>query len=421
MQEEFLHHIWYHQVLVPIDLYTTQKESLQILHKGDYTQQAGPDFFNAQIVIGNQKWAGNIEIHIQSSDWYLHHHEQDSNYDNVILHVVWEHDVDVFRKDNTAIPVLQLKDYIPKETLLQYEQLRRKKSWINCEESITAIPQFIVSHWKERLYLERLEQKVVPILQELEQNAFDWEQTFFLFLAKNFGLNTNGEAFYVLAKSIPFSIVRKERENLMGLEALFFGQANLLSSAPEDIYGKELCSTYSYLKNKYGLQTSAANMVFFRLRPDNFPTIRIAQLAMLYHKQESLFAKIIACRTRSEILEILEISVSQYWYTHYNFERDSKPKDKKLSKSFIDLLLVNTIVPMQFAYQQYIKHNFSGDVLDILEQVAPEKNTIIDHFKNIGIDAKNVLESQALIQLKKEYCDANKCLHCAIGLHLLKK
>lgn len=421
MQEDFLHHIWYNQLFVPVALFTTQKEPLQILHKGEYLKQSGPDFFNAQIVIGHQRWAGNIEIHLKSSDWYAHHHEQDKNYDNVILHVVWEHDMDVFRRDNTTIPVLQLQEYVSKTLLLQYQKLKVKKTWINCENSIQSIPQFILGNWKERLFLERLEEKVSPIVAFLETSNYDWEETLFLFLVKNFGLNSNGEAFYELAQSIPFSIVRKEKYELLSLEALFFGQANLLPNTAQENYVKDLQEKYNYLVVKYQLQKrSSLSMQFFRLRPDNFPTIRIAQLAMLYHSHQNLFSKIIAAVTLEDIYAIFSFTVSEYWYSHYNFEKESAIKRKKLSRSFIDLLVINTIIPLKFVYEKKVKLDLSEKTIYFLEQIDSEQNTIVNRFEKIGMVVKNAFESQSFLYLKKEYCDKNKCLHCAIGLQLLK-
>ncbi|RXR20456.1 DUF2851 family protein [Flavobacterium amnicola] len=421
MKEDFLHYVWQNQKFDFANLQTSEGELLQILQTGKYLHQAGPDFFNAQIIVGNQKWAGNVEIHLKSSDWYLHHHETDKNYDNVILHVVWEHDVGVLRKDKSEIPVLELKGYVANNLRQQYQQLKLQKSWINCENDIQKIPQFIFKNWQERLFFERLERKSKPILESLETNNYDWEATLFCFLAKNFGLNTNGEVFFQLANAIPFSVIRKESFDVQYLEALFFGKSNLIPTTPEDSYSKDLRNLYDYISMKYQLQTDISQPVhFYKLRPDNFPTIRLAQFAMLYHKQQNLFTKIIGAKSMSALHQLFNISVSDYWLHHYNFEKPSKYKQKSLSKSFVELVIINTVLPIKFAYEQSLSMDFSEENIDLLEQIQPENNTIIDKFKSIGVECKSAFQTQALLQLKKEYCEKGKCLQCAIGIELLK-
>jgi len=421
MKEDFLHYLWQNKKFDFANLQTSDGESLQILNVGHYLQQEGPDFFNAQIIIGTQKWAGNIEIHLKSSDWYLHHHETDANYDNVILHVVWEHDIAVLRKDNSEIPVLELKEYVAKDLIQQYQQLKAQKSWINCENDIQSTPQFILKNWQERLFFERLERKSNPILELLEENNFDWEATLFCFLVKNFGLNTNGEAFLQLARAIPFSVIRKESFDVHYLEALLFGQANLLMSNPEDSYGKELVSVYEYLFVKYKLPPKInLPMHFFRLRPDNFPSIRLAQLAMLLHLQRNLFSKIMEAKSINEIYRVFDVNVSDYWFRHYNFEKQSKYKNKFISKSFIDLLLINAIVPFKFAYYHSLGKDVSEENIRFMEALKPEKNAVIEKFKEFHINANSAFETQSLLQLKREYCEKGKCLQCAIGVELLK-
>ena len=421
MKEDFLHYIWQFKKFDFTNLKTTNGENITIIKVGDYTQLAGPDFFNAQIEIDNQKWAGNIEIHIKSSDWYVHNHERDSNYDSVILHVVWEHDAIIFRKDNSEIPVLELKNYVSRELLHQYEKFKTIKSWIYCENEIKTIPQFVIKNWQERLFFERLERKSSPIQSLLLENQNDWEATLFCFLAKNFGLNTNGEIFFKIAKSIPFSILRKETFDVENLEALFFGRASLLENEKEDTYFKNLKSRWEYLQNKYQLENVIIEpLQFFKHRPDNFPTIRISQLANLYQTHQNLFSIIMTAKTIQEIYQIFNVSVSEYWQTHYNFDKLSPKKSKLLSKSFVDLLIINTIIPFRFAYEKSQGKETSEENIYFLEQIASEKNAIIDKFKSVGIASKNAFETQSLLQLKNEYCNKSKCLQCAIGLELLK-
>ena len=421
MKEDFLHYVWQYKKFDFSNLTTAAGELLTITNCGNYLQQTGPDFFNAQIVIGNQKWAGNIEIHIKSSDWYLHHHEKDSNYDNVILHVVWEHDTPVFRKNNSEIPVLELKKYVSKEILENYKALTSPKAWIYCESQIANIDKFVFKNWQERLFIERLERKYIPIEQLLLETENDWEAILFCMLAKNFGLNTNGETFLKIAKSIPFSIVRKESYEVENLESLLFGTANLFPVDVQDNYTKDLKKRFEYIFQKYRLKKVIIEPVqFFKHRPDNFPTIRLAQLAMLYHKNHNLFSKVIVAKTLKELHQLFGISISDYWQTHYQFDKESLKEKKQFSKSFVDLLVINTIVPIQFAYAKSQGKEASDSLLDLLREVAAEKNIIIEKFSNFGIKAKNAFETQSLLQLKNEYCNHSKCLQCAVGIQLLK-
>ena len=421
MKEDFLHYLWLYQKFDFSNLKTSKGEIITIIKSGQYLQLAGPDFFNAQIKIADQKWAGNIEIHIQSSDWYLHHHENDDNYNNVILHVVWNHDAPVFRKDNSEIPVLELKKYVSKEEVHKYQELVSPKSWIFCEKQIATVDKFVLSNWLERLFFERLERKSIPISQLLQETENDWETVLFCLLAKNFGLNTNGESFFKMAKSIPFSIIRKEALEVHFLEALFFGQTNMIPIAVEDTYPKELQSQYDYLALKYKLQIPPlAPIQFFKHRPDNFPTIRLAQLSMLYHLQRNLFSAISAVNSAKEIYQIFDVSVSDYWKRHYNFDKSSTRKEKVLSRSFIDLVIINTIIPIQFAFAKSQGKEVLENLIALVNSIAPEKNAIIDKFQSFGITSQSALDTQSLLQLKNEYCNAKKCLQCAIGIELIK-
>ena len=422
MKEDFLHHVWQFKKFDIANLKTTKGESIQILNSGQYLQLAGPDFFNAQIIIENQKWAGNVELHLKSSDWYVHNHENDSNYDSVILHVVWEHDVPIFRKDNSEIPTLELKEYVALSDLHKYQSLVSQKSWIYCENELQNVDQFVFKNWQERLYFERLERKANLIFELLETSNHDWEAVLFCLLVKNFGLNTNGEMFYKIAKSIPFSVVRKESFSLESLESLLLGQANLLSHDFQDSYARELQKSYHYLVQKHQLREKVVGSVeFFKHRPDNFPTIRLAQLANLYFHRKNLFSLVMNCSSINELYQVFNVGVSAYWETHYNFDRESSKKMKKLSKSFVDLLVVNTIIPLQFAYARSRQKVITQDLIDLANSIPSEKNVIIDKFKTFGIASENVYESQALLQLKKEYCDLKKCLDCAVGHFILKK
>lgn len=422
MKEDFLHYLWKYKKWNTLNLQTTNGKAICITHVGQFLQQAGPDFFNAQMTIGNQKWAGNVEIHLKSSDWYVHHHEKDAAYENVILHVVWEHDTEVFRKDNSEIPVLELKNYTDKEVLANYQRLVAPKSWIFCEKQIKEVDKFVFNNWLERLFFERLERKSKTIYELLEITNNDWEAVLFCLLAKNFGLNANGDLFLRIAQSIPFEIIRKESFEVENLEALLFGKASLLASEKEDNYYKDLQFRYFYLLHKYQLDNKSMGMVqFFKHRPDNFPTIRLSQLAHLYHLHQNLFSKLNTVSSLKVLYNLLQVSPSSYWDNHYQFDKESPKKSKKLSNPFIDLLLINTIIPLQFAYAKSIGKEITDDLIILLANVAPEKNSIVDKFNSYGIRAMNAFETQSLLQLKNEYCSHGKCLHCAVGMELLRQ
>ncbi|PBI91763.1 hypothetical protein BSF41_13680 [Flavobacterium sp. ACN2] len=421
MKEDFLHYIWKFKKFDSLNLKSVQGELITILKTGDYLELAGPDFFNAHIEIGSQKWAGNVEIHLKSSDWYLHNHEKDPAYKNVILHVVWENDTAIFRENNTEIPVLVLKDYVSKEIIENYKALVSPKTWIFCERQLKDIDRFVFKNWQERLFFERLERKSKFIAQLLEETNQDWEAVLFCLLAKNFGLNTNGNSFLQISMAIPFSVIRKESFEIENLEALLFGTAGLLEVEKEDVYYKDLKFRYFYLLHKYQIEkTYTEPLQFFKLRPDNFPTIRLSQLAALYHKHQNLFSKIIDLKSVDAVYRLLSVSASSYWQNHYQFDKDSPKKPKTLSKSFIDLLIINTIIPLQFTYSNIIGESISEDLIDFMNEVTSEKNVIMDKFNSFGIQSKTAFESQTLLELKNEYCERKACLKCAIGLELLK-
>jgi len=423
MKENLLHFIWKLQLFSYKKLLSTTGESIQVITPGLYNFNTGPDFLNAKIEIGKQLWAGNIEIHINSSDWYIHNHEIDENYDSVILHVVWEHDVEVFRKSNAIIPTLELKSYISKELLDNYQKLfSANKKWINCENEISKVDYFVLSHWKERLYFERLAKKAGLISEILKKTENNWEAILFVLLAKNFGLKINGDSFLNFANSFDFSIVRKVSSDLVQLEALFFGQAGLLYNECESSYFENLKKEYEFLQVKYKLKPISKGQVqYFRLRPNNFPTIRLSQLASLYHLNQNMFSKVIEIQTLDGFYDLFNVATSDFWKTHYTFENESKKSNKKLSKAFIDLLLINTIIPLKFMHLKSLgKHDFS-EILDVIEAIKPEKNSIISKFDTLKIKSSNAFDSQALLQLKNEYCNKQLCLECEIGKELLNK
>ena len=423
MNENLLHFLWKLKLFSVNNLKSTNGEIIHIISNGIHNLNTGPDFLNAKIEIENQVWGGNIEIHINSSDWYKHNHETDKNYDAVILHVVWEHDVEIFRENNAKIATLELKNYISKEVLISYNQLFSKnKKWINCENEIQSIDSFIFDNWLERLYFERLEQKSTIILEILAANKNNWEATLFMLLAKSFGLKINGDAFLNFANTFDFSIVRKVSNNVEQLEALFFGQAGLLSNENESVYFEKLKKEYEYLKIKFKLTPILGRQVqFFRLRPNNFPTIRLSQLAFLYNKYQNLFSKIIEIESLELFYSLFEVSTLPFWETHFTFEKESKKSTKKLTKSFIDLILINTIIPLKFVHLKSLGKSDYSSFLNILENIKPEKNSIISKYNDLKIKSPNAFKTQALLQLKNEYCSKQLCLQCAIGKTILNK
>lgn len=422
MREDFLYHIWKFRKFKTEDLKTTSGECIDIVHPGVQNELAGPDFFNAKIQIGEQLWAGNVEMHLRSSDWYFHNHETDSNYDNVILHVVWMHDAEVYRKDDSTIPTLELKGKVDNELLDAYSSLlEREHLQLNCENDFKDFSEFQVQHWLERLYFERLEAKSKTILQLLSGTGNNWDRVLFIMLCRSFGLNVNADSFTQMARNIDFRIVQKLFGKQFSMEALLLGQAGLIQET--DNYGKKLSAEYQFLKNKFSLiENYSVKPQFFRLRPDNFPTIRLAQLGAIYAHENNLFQRIIETDKIEDLRELFQVEISEYWKTHYNFGKHHKTRSKNLTNSFIDLILINCIIPLKHCYSQYIGKDEVQLIQDLVSAIKPEKNSVINIFNELqpGI-ATNALQSQALLQLKNEYCNLNNCLQCELGASLLKK
>lgn len=424
MKEDLLHFIWGQKKLHGRQLTSTANEAINIKAPGVPNQYSGPDFFNAKIEIDTQIWVGNVEIHLKSSDWYVHHHQTDSNYDNVILHVVWEDDVAVFRKDGSVIPTLELRHYVPKKLLQNYQNLlqKSKPKFINCEKDFAQIDSFLVEHWLHRLYIERLEQKSNRIEELLKKSNNDWEGVLFALLARNFGSKVNGDFFLDRAAQLRFSIIRKVSDSLEVLESLLFGHFGLLEANDcTDQYFLKLQKEYQYLCRKFDLPPVLSKPEFFGLRPPNFPTIRTSQLANLYTKEQNLFAQIVDASTLEDMQAIFEITASSYWDDHFTFGKTSKKSKKKLSKNFIDLLVINTIVPIKFCYSRHVGLDWNDGLISLVSAIGKEKNSIINGFENLGSKTNNAMESQAKIQLYTEYCSKNKCLRCALGAQLLNR
>ncbi|MFY0604751.1 MAG: DUF2851 family protein [Flavobacteriaceae bacterium] len=422
MKEDFLHYVWRYALYSQVKLQTTNSEDIQIVKPGLYNKNTGPDFLNSELIINHQKWVGNVEIHVNASDWYVHQHEKDNNYDAVILHVVWNHDVEVYMKDNTTLPTLELKRVVDGNVINNYQRLiNNSLKWIPCEEDIKHIDKFTINHWLESLYFERLEYKTIEIESILETSQNNWEALLFHMLSKNFGLSINGDSFLKLAQSFNFTIVRKEKCNLKMLSALFFGQAGFLEEQLEDEYHIALKKEYIYLKHKYHLKSlQKKEFQFFRMRPSNFPTVRIAQLVALYASKEHLFSSIMNAKSVEDYRLLFEINIDEYWKTHYNFGKPSNRSSKKLTNSFIDLILINTILPLKFYYLKTQGKLSEEHLMNLIKEIKPEKNTIIYKFSDLHIKAENALQTQALIALKNNYCAHKRCLECSIGNQLLR-
>jgi hypothetical protein len=422
MREDFIHYLWKFKKLSGQELHTTTGKRVKIISLGTHNHHSGPDFFNGRLEIDDQEWAGNIEMHLKSSDWFLHGHDDDPAYDNVILHVVWTHDAEISTRDGLHIPVIEVSNYVDKGLLQSYQRLFVVKNdqFINCEKSIDQIDSFIKEQWMEKLFFERLETKSDRLQQLLDRNKNDWEATFFQSLARSFGTKINADAFEQTAQSIGQATIRKLAKDAFQLESTLLGQANLLEKEKQDSYFKECCEEYAFAKAKYQLQPCITPMKFFRIRPVNYPTIRLSQLARLYHFRPLLFGEILLAKSKEDYYNVFKVKTSTYWETHHVFDKTVNPTEKFLTINFIDLLLINCVIPIKFKHAQFIGKDITEELLALMYEIAPEKNTIVQGFKKL-IPIKNALHTQAVLQLKPNYCDVNKCLSCDIGVGLLHR
>lgn len=422
LKEDFLHYLWKFKLFKLDVLETVDKKKVSLLKTGIHNKESGPDFFNGLVDIDHQRWAGNIEIHLKSSDWYAHQHEKDPNYDSVVLHVVWEYDVPVFYSNQKEIPTIQLSDYIESAVLDSYFDLfSSKQKWILCEDTIGKTDSFILEAWLNRLYFERLEKKSQKILQLLEETNNDWESVLFQLLAKSFGMKLNGEAFLDLAKSFDFSVLRKCQGIKGAIEILLMGQAGFLNENFEEIEYTVIKKEYEYLQKKFKLTSLfKGKFQFFRLRPNNFPTIRLSQLASLYERHQNLFSKVIESKDINKLYDLFSIKASSYWDTHYVFGKEAKNSIKRTSKSFADLIVLNVLIPLRYSYEKHHNKIISNDLEALVESIKPEKNSIINMYIKHGVNIKTALDTQGLLELKSSYCDLKRCLDCTIGLQLLK-
>lgn len=421
MKEDFLHYLWKCKK-VPLSCQLSTGEMLEILSFGQYNTLLGADFFNAKLLIDGQQWAGNVEMHLKSSHWYAHGHQQDPAYRNVILHVVWEHDIEVFDANNQPIPTLELKNVIAPELLSCYQtSLGAPYEFIPCEKDYKSTPEMTLLSWNERLFVERLEEKSAFIAEVWQEVQWDWEKVLFLLLLKYFGGVVNGEAFLEIGRQLDFSIIRKECSHPLHLEALFLGRANLLPEEGEHTYIKDLQQHYAYLKQKYNLQDITAIINFRGLRPQSFPTIRLSQLAQVYEQRESLFSKILEITDWHSLLALFKVGVSDFWETHYTFHKVSPKVKKPISTTLLQLLLINVVIPIQYFYYKTLGKDITETLIKTIKGLPAERNGVVDAFQHLGAKVETAFDSQVLLQQHKQYCKGKRCLDCAIGVALLRK
>jgi hypothetical protein len=417
MTEKLLQYIWQFQHFNPALLTTSDNEILQINSPGTLNYNQGPDFLDASIKVGNTTWAGNIELHLKATDWTSHQHSQDKNYNNVILHVVWQDDGAV----GASFPVLELQNRVSKILLNRYDELMNAASFIACEKNIHQVNELTWKSWTDRLLAERLQHKSAIIFDHLKENNNHWEETFWWLLAYNFGIKVNSETFEKIARSLPVKLLAKHKNQIHQLEALLFGQAGLLDGDFTETYPQMLQKEYRFYKSKYKLQPVHAALYFLRMRPANFPSVRLAQMAMLINKSIHLFSVTREAASLKEIKDLLNVTANDYWHYHYVFDEAATFKEKHLGVQMINNILINTIIPIVFAYGVYNREEqYKEKAQQWLEQTAAEKNGITNAYTLLGIQNNNAFDSQALIQLKNEYCNRKRCLECAVGNSLLK-
>jgi len=423
LKEDFLHYIWKYKLFNTSNLLTHNNEKIELISFGIHNTDAGPDFFNGKIKIGETTWAGNIEIHINSSDWIKHKHQIDKAFDNVILHVVYNNDLVINDNEGNEIPTLELKGLINQELITKHNNLVcLSGSEIPCGEQIRTVDEFTINSWINRLAIERLERKSEEIQETLKQNKNNWEETFYQYLFKYFGLKVNALPFEQLAKNTPLKTIEKHND-LFSIEALLYGQAGYLEEEMDDEYFKRLKKEYHFLRSKFDLNPLDKSLwKLLRLRPSNFPTIRISQLAHLLNKHTRLFAQIIEIESIKDMQQLFHIEASEYWRSHYQFGLEVKDeKSRKIGINTMNNILINVIVPFTFVYGKAKQNeDLVNKSLILLENIKAESNSIIKNWTDLGVKSTNAMQTQSLIELKNNYCSQKKCLNCSIGNKLLQ-
>lgn len=417
MNEDFIQYIWQHLLFEQQDLLTDDGDKIVLSRQGELNLNAGPDFFDSRLYIENTYWAGNIEVHLKASDWYKHKHDTDPAYDNVILHVVYEADADVYYKNGSKIPCLELKGRIQKVLIEKFRSLKENESQIACSSYLSVVEEIDWIQWKERLLIERIEGKSKLFDSVVKQNDNNWEAVFFHYLFQYFGAYINREAFYELARTLPQESFLRKRDSIFVLEAVLFGQSGLLGKAFKDDYPKSLQKEYHYWQKIWKLRPlESFQMKFFRLRPISFPGIQLSLLASFIHKEHFSFEKIRE-KLKAELLyKMFDLSTNSYWDTHYVFDKESPAQKKSMSKASVDRLIINLIIPFSVAWaRRYDRQDIIEKCLDVMHLLKAENNKIVRLFKGLGVAVKSASDSQALIQLHKDYCISKKCLNCNIG------
>lgn len=423
MREELLHYIWKFKKFRLHGLKTIRGLSIQLLDVGAYNRHSGPDFLNARLEIDKQLWAGNIELHVKSSHWYVHKHHRDKSFQNIVLHVVWEADRLVYRDNGEEIPTLVLREYVNVSLLDSYRKLLTKtnKKFINCEEHTREFSIFLVLPWLEHLFRERLDQKCKEADQIFRASNKNWEKLLFIQLLKNFGQRANRSSFLSLARAVDYNVVRKIGQNTFQLECLLFGLSGILAkNRARDHYHQSLTEEYAYLVKKYKLSEVQVEIPeFMGIRPSNFPTIRLSQFAVLYSHNQNLFGKLLVAQNKNELYDLLNIKATAYWHTHYNFGKKSKEKNKILSKAFIDILIINAVLPIKYLFAKERGEDIYPQLRNLVSEISKENNSLVQRYQFIGFPVHHAIDSQALIQLYHSYCVKNRCLECALGNQIL--
>ncbi len=423
MTESFIHYLWQFQQFDKTLLQTSHLEPIRVLKTGILNTDSGPDFSQARLQIGEIEWIGNIEIHIKASDWNNHNHQADASYNNVILHVVWEHDKSIVREDGTEIPTLELKPITEPSLLVKYELLISNKNVIPCAPQFKDVSALSKIAILDKVLAKRLIQKSKIVEELLEANQGDWEETTYQLLARNFGFKLNSEAFLRLAQNLPLKVLQKHRDNITQIEAILFGQSGLLEEV--DDYSKKLKQEYDFFAAKFSLKEKtlqAHEWKLLRTRPANFPTIRIAQMARLITLQKSFFSLFTQTESIEDLRKTLQVKQSEYWQEHYHFDRIAARKSNGLGKDSIDNLLINTVIPLLACYSQKMDNQVYMDrAIAFLETFPAESNHIIDIWKGLGLEIKTAFDAQASIELYNNFCMKKKCLLCNVGIEILRR
>ncbi|MBK6643994.1 MAG: DUF2851 family protein [Bacteroidetes bacterium] len=422
MNEDFLSFVWKYR-LYSKDLVTTSGETVTVLKPGEQHRNAGPDFFNARIRIGDTLWAGNIEIHVKASDWYRHMHQHDKAYNSVILHVVYEADAEIIINDMTTVPTVCLATQTEPGIIQRYRDMRLSPLTIPCGSNISEVPPPVLNIWLERMLVERLEQKSLVIEQALQVNRGDWDDAFYQLLARNFGFNINAGPFEMLARCMPRKLLLKHADQLQQVEALLFGQAGFLEDEFTDDYPKALQAEYRFLAKKYGLMPLDRHIwKQLRMRPANFPTLRISQFASIWVSGRVSFQVIREIDDMHRIMNLFQVRASHYWCNHFVFDKTTRFAFRHLGDTSVKNILINTIAPFLFYYGKTMgDEKASVQAYSILQGIPSEVNHLLTEWSRLGIEVENAWKGQALIGLYKNYCSEKKCLNCSLGTAILRK